>query len=75
MKMSEGQRFTIQGQPVKAENGTFEITGLIPQPDNDTYLLWQRVNSKGITTTSSSTNNLRGGRVSTLLHSYQAVVI
>lgn len=75
MTIFKGQRFTIQGQPVESENGTFEITTLIPQEDNDAYLLWQRVNSKGITTTSPSTHNLRGGRVTKLLGTFKGVAV
>lgn len=62
--MTIGTRIKIEGQNTKAENGVFEITTVIPQPDGDNYILYQRVNKKGEVTTSKSTNNLRGGRAS-----------
>ena len=56
--MTEGTRIKIEGQKVKAENGSFEITAIIPQPDRENYYLYKRVTKAG--KVSQSTKNLRG---------------
>jgi len=67
--LQPGFRFTIQGHPIKVENGIFEVTatdfnkGKVRE-DKNLYFQWRRVNKR--TGEPMETNvpiNLRGGRL------------